>query len=323
MKILLSALLLSWSVVGFGQIDEGEPCRIWKQSKLVSTITSNVVFSDDKRLIASYDYLEQQKKALFRLWDANTGKLLRTNTLANYEERSVQTSLRFSPNERFVYLQGMSYPADGSQPYGSVPFWNIQTNQLVFSPCATAMGVSTVRFNHDQTVAYTHTVDDYVSLCSTSEAKVFASVFQPSDLVKKEKLFETFADKNYQYFHHLSDQANLKQLQDKKLLQLYDYSPTNAKQASVKQTPVKQDASLAKLPSATSTKSPKQIKSVAVRDEQLIPSWIRNDTNSDDFYSVYALGEYRIFAEVKEQPKAEARYLAYKNNDDRLHYCKY
>lgn len=134
--------------------------------------SSNVAFSLDRQRIALYQVSDSKKLATFTLFESKTGKLLQRQTLDNYEERSHQTALQFSPQEEIVYLRGMSYPAEGSNTSGAIPFWNLASNELVFSPCTTGMGVSTVQFSDDETVAFSTTVDSFNSLCSTQEAKV-------------------------------------------------------------------------------------------------------------------------------------------------------
>jgi len=134
--------------------------------------SSNIAFSRDRQKIALYQVSDSKALATFKLFDSKTGKLLQSQALDNYEERSHQTALQFSPQEGIVYLRGMSYPAEGSNTSGAIPFWNLASNELVFSPCTTGMGVSTVQFSDDETVAFSTTVDSFNSLCSTQEAKV-------------------------------------------------------------------------------------------------------------------------------------------------------
>lgn len=138
----------------------------------VITFSSNIAFSRDRQRIALYQVSDSKKLATFTLFESNTGKLLQRQTLDNYEERSHQTALQFSPKEGIVYLRGMSYPEEGGNTSGAIPFWNLASNELVFSPCTTGMGVSTVQFSDDETVAFSTTVDSFNSLCSTQEAKV-------------------------------------------------------------------------------------------------------------------------------------------------------
>lgn len=140
-------------------------------SKVIA-FSSNVAFSRDGQKIALYQVSDSKKLATFKLFESKTGKLLQSQTLDNYEERSHQTELQFSPQEGIVYLRGMSYPAESSNTSGAIPFWNLASNELVFSPCITGMGVSTVQFSDDETVAFSTTVDSFNSLCSTQEAKV-------------------------------------------------------------------------------------------------------------------------------------------------------
>ena len=138
----------------------------------VIAFSSNIAFSRDRQKIALYQVSDSKKLATFKLFESKTGKLVQSQTLDNYEERSHQTALQFSPQEGIVYLRGMSYPAEGSNTSGAIPFWNLASNELVFSPCTTGMGVSTVQFSDDETVAFSTTVDSFNSLCSTQEAKV-------------------------------------------------------------------------------------------------------------------------------------------------------
>jgi hypothetical protein len=66
----------------------------------------------------------------------------------------------------------MSYHAEDDKSSGAIPFWNLASNEIIFSPCVTGMGVSTVQFSDDETVAFSTTVDSFNSLCSTQEAKL-------------------------------------------------------------------------------------------------------------------------------------------------------
>jgi len=155
---------------------EGADLSLNTDSSIVSS--SNIAFSSDRQKIAIYQVSDAKQQATFKLFDSNTGKLLQQQTLNHYEERSRQTRLGFSPQDRIVYLQGMSYSTKRSADYGAIPFWNLANNQIVFSPCSTAMGVSDVQFSDDKTVAYSSTVDSFSSLCSTQEEKALALIGQ-------------------------------------------------------------------------------------------------------------------------------------------------
>ena len=143
--------------------------------------TSNFAFSSDHKKIATYQFSESKQQAIFKLFDSRTGKLLQSETLNNYVERSYQTRLHFSPKDSIVYLEGMSYPTKGGSDYGAIPFWNLANNQVVFSPCSTAMGVIDVQFSDDENVAFSRTVDSNSSLCSTQEEKALALIGQNGD----------------------------------------------------------------------------------------------------------------------------------------------
>lgn len=134
--------------------------------------SSNIAFSRDRQKIALYQVSDSKALATFKLFDSKTGKLLQSQTLDDYEERSHQTQLYFSPQAGIVYLNGMSYHAEDDTSSGAIPFWNLASNEIIFSPCVTGMGVSTVQFSDDETVAFSTTVDSFNSLCSTQEAKL-------------------------------------------------------------------------------------------------------------------------------------------------------
>lgn len=168
-----------------------------------SYFSNNVAFSSNRQQIALHQVFHAKQQVTFKLFDSNSGKLLKQKTLDNYEERDL-TDLQFSPQDRIVYLRGMSYSSKSSADYGSIPFWDLARNQLVFSPCSTAMGVREVQFSEDETVAFSSTVDSFSSLCSTQEEKALALVGQDGDYLfnpKSKKLYANYVDtspKNYQ-----------------------------------------------------------------------------------------------------------------------------
>lgn len=132
--------------------------------------------SHDQQYIALYQYVEKKNLATFKLWNSQTGQLLKTAQLRNFEERSRQIQLRFSPNDTIVYLQGMTYHTH-STTTGAIPFWHLADNRLIMSPCATAMGLAGVTFSTDNTVAYSRTVDGFHSLCGTQKAEQLAALW--------------------------------------------------------------------------------------------------------------------------------------------------
>ncbi|MGV6808676.1 MAG: hypothetical protein ACWA5U_02270 [bacterium] len=138
--------------------------------------------SHQQQHIALYQYFADKNLATLKLWNSQTGQLLQTAQLKNFEERSGQIELRFSPNDAFVYLMGMTYPKNDSTT-GAVPFWHLADNRLIMSPCATAMGLTDLRFSTDHTVAYSRTIDGFHSLCHTQKAEQLASLWYTHDLV--------------------------------------------------------------------------------------------------------------------------------------------
>ena len=183
MKTILPALLVFLSS-SIAHADKPNACNILEgadlsfnsDSPIVSS--SNIAFSSDRQKIAIYQVADAKQQAMFKLFDSKTGKLLQQQTLNHYEERSHQTRLHFSPQDRIVYLEGMSYSTKSAADYGSIPFWNLTNNQIVFSPCSTAIGVREVQFSDDETVAFSQTVDSFSSLCSTQEEKALALIGQ-------------------------------------------------------------------------------------------------------------------------------------------------
>jgi len=165
---------------------------------------SNFAFSSDQKKLATYQFFESKQQAIFKLFDSKTGKLLQSKTLNNYVERSYQTRLHFSPKDSIVYLEGMSYLTKDDSGYGAIPFWNLANNQIIFSPCSTAMGVFDVQFSDDENVAFSKTVDSHSSLCSTQEEKALALIGQNGDYLfnpKTKHLYSTYAttnDKRYE-----------------------------------------------------------------------------------------------------------------------------
>lgn len=148
----------------------------------------NHALSHQKHLIARYQNLGNNKGAVFTLWDTKTGKLLQSKTIENFKELSNQTRLHFSPQDQFVYLEGIS---DG------IPFWHLQTNSLINSACTTAMGVTRVTFSDDETVAFSNTADGYQSLCYTRKAQALVNFPQVGGEVflfdpKKKHLYANF-----------------------------------------------------------------------------------------------------------------------------------
>ena len=127
-------------------------------NKVRSSFRYNFVQSHDQSKIALYQNFASNKLALFKLWNSQTGKLLNSKTVKNFEEMSSQTSLHFSPDDSIVYLKGMT---------GGIPFWNLSDNKLVMSACATGMGAADVQFSHDMEIAYSTSVDGSRSLCQT------------------------------------------------------------------------------------------------------------------------------------------------------------
>ena len=210
MKTILPLLLVALSST-IAQAGKPNVCSTLEDSDLSRNIdlpiasSSNVAFSSDRKQIAVYQVSDAKQQAIFKLFDSKTGKLLQQKILENYEERSHQTQLHFSPQDRIVYLEGMSYSTkDGGDNYGSIPFWNLASNQLVFSPCSTAMGVREVQFSDDETVAFSSTVDSFSSLCSTQEEKALALIGQSGDYLLDPKTKHLYAnyvntnDDNYQ-----------------------------------------------------------------------------------------------------------------------------
>jgi len=138
--------------------------------------------SHQQQHIALYQYFEDKNLATFKLWNSQTGQLVQTAQLKNFEERSRQIELRFSPNDAFVYLMGMTYQ-EKDNTAGAVPFWHLANNRLIMSPCATAMGLTALSFSTDNTVAYTRTIDGFHSLCATQKAEQLAALWYTHDTV--------------------------------------------------------------------------------------------------------------------------------------------
>ena len=123
------------------------------------------VLSNDKQKIALYHYLPEEKLGVIKLWDRNTGKLLKSTKITNYLERTYLGKAKFSPDDSIVYLLGMTK---------GIPFWHLDDNKVVTSPCETAMGVTEVQFSTDMTVAYSQTNDGFHSLCRIDKAEQLA-----------------------------------------------------------------------------------------------------------------------------------------------------
>lgn len=162
-------LLFAFFIFNTAQADSKFTCVDLKNSSLteqdIEGYSHNITLSKDQKLIASYQFNRSKELAIFKLWDSQTGKLLKTEKVNKFQERSSQASLHFSPDNSFIYLLGMT---DG------VPFWHWKKNKLISSPCETAMGVTELELSDDLEVAYTQTVDSFRSLCSTQKSEQLA-----------------------------------------------------------------------------------------------------------------------------------------------------
>lgn len=129
----------------------------------------NHALSHDKKHIASYQHFDSDQRAVFKLWDTQTGKLIQSKTANHFEERSHQTRLHFSPQDQFVYMKGMS---DG------IPFWHLESDHFIRSTCETGMGVAEIQFNNDETVVFSDTFDRFQSLCYTRKTQALVNLPQ-------------------------------------------------------------------------------------------------------------------------------------------------
>ena len=161
MKILITMLL--FASFSLAQAERKSVCVDLEHSAFPDEVRHysvyNFVQSHDQSKIALYQNFESNKLALFKLWDSQTGKLLHSKTVKNFEEMSHQTSLHFSRDDSIVYLKGMT---------NGIPFWNLTyNNKLVMSACETGMGAADVQFSHDMKISYSTSVDGSRSLCRT------------------------------------------------------------------------------------------------------------------------------------------------------------
>lgn len=249
--------------------------------------------SSDRKLYADYAYIESESTAYFRLWSTVTGRLLQSNKIGNYEERSGQTSFHFSPKNGFVYLEGMSgdtsensTTSQSYSSYGHIPFWNLKTNQLVLSPCGTGMGVSEVQFSYDEKVAYSRTVDSHYSLCSTHEKKLFANQSSGTSDPQLNKLFKEFASKDYVYFHELGKYLDLATL--KKGAFIYQSSPAEIEALATTDNDIERQRY--DTPKYLGPEHP-----VAESDEFYLPGGYASDAQYDQLKGLLKFDQFLVF----------------------------
>lgn len=293
MKLLCSALLLFSTSTGLAQTNISPNCVEIENGDVFDAfyLFRNSVVSDDKMLLADYTYFGEKSEALFRLWSTVTGKLLINKKVSHYEERSSQTSLHFSPENRFVYLAGMSGSTNPpnkkiTHAGGSVPFWNIANNQLVMSPCSTGMGVSSVQFSHDQKVAYTQTADYHSTLCSTHEKKLFAYTPGWTSDPQAKALFESFASKDYSYFHELGKHYNLPSLHED--VYFYIASEPEQHQATLHTSPRSTTNITLQKPTFAANPPP------SANSEFLISGGYLNDESYNQLKDVYKFDQFLV-----------------------------